>query len=749
MSFERTLCHAAARLRPSTSVHSLVLPPRRGRRALLAVLCLAGGMLPASRIAAAEADASAPSSMPTNPLLSESPLPFHFPPFDQIKDDDFVPAFEAGMAEELKEVEAVAANPAAPTFANTLVALERSGRLLRRVDRVFFNLNSANTDPTLQQIEREMAPKLAAQQDAIRLNGPLFARIQTLYAERDRLQLDPESGRLVERYYKDFVRAGARLGEADKTRLKAINAELARLQTTFSQNVLKETNAAEVAVDDRAQLAGLSDAQVAAAAAAARKAGRPDGYALRLVNTTGQPALASLQDRALRERIQQVSEARCSHGGEYDNRAIVLRMVALRAERAALLGYPNHAAYVLEDQTAGTPAAVNKLLGELAPSAVANARGEAAAMQALIDTGSVGFALGAPDWSYYAEKLRRARYAYDGRELRPYLELNRVLRDGVFYAATRLYGITFRERHGLPVYEPDVRVLEVADADGTPLALLLADLYARPSKKGGAWMSSYVTQSRLLGTKPVVAIHLNVPKPPAGEPTLLTFEEVTTAFHEFGHALHGMFSQVEYPRFSGTQVPRDFVEFPSQVNEIWAAWPEVLQHYARHHRTGEPLPAALLEKLLAAQKFNQGFKTTEYLEASLIDQAWHQLAPGTVPADVPAFEAAVLRRTGVDFPPVPPRYHSTYFSHIFAGGYSAGYYSYIWAEVMDADAEAWFRRHGGLTRENGDRLRRTVLARGNSEEAMTQFRAFAGGDPDIRPLLERRGLDRAPPIAAD
>ncbi len=709
---------------------------------------LLGIWLLVSPLRGAETGPVPPSPMPTNPLLIESTLPYHLPPFDQIKDEDFAPAFEAGMTAELREVEAIAASPEPPTFENTLVALERSGQTLRRVNRVFFNLSSANTDPAIQQVEREMAPKLSAQEDAIRLNAALFRRIEQLYAERERLGLDAESKRLVERYYKDFVRAGARLGNPDKARLRAINAELATLQTKFSQNVLKETNAGAVVLDDRAELAGLSANEIAATQAAARAAGRAEGYVIGLANTTGQPLLASLEGRALRERLDQISEARCSHGGEFDNREIVLRMTRLRAERAALLGYPDHAAYILEDQTAGTPAAVNRLLAELAPPAVANARREAAAMQAIINAEHGGFQLASWDWAFYAEKLRRADYAFDAAQLRPYFELNRVMADGLFYAAERLYGLSFKERHDLPVYQPDVRVFEVFDADGTPLALFLADYFARPAKKGGAWMSAYVPQSGLLGMKPVVANHLNIPKPPAGEPALLTFDEVTTMFHEFGHALHGMFSRVRYPRFAGTQVPRDFVEFPSQINEIWALWPEVLDHYARHYRTGEPMPAALREKLLGAQKFNQGYKTTEYLEAALLDQAWHQLGPDAAPADVPAFETAALGRAGVAFGPVPPRYHSTYFSHIFAGGYSAGYYSYIWAEVMDADAEAWFKQHGGLTRANGDRLRRLVLSRGGSEDALTMFREFAGSDPAVGPLLERRGLVAAPPGAA-
>jgi peptidyl-dipeptidase Dcp len=681
--------------------------------------------------------------MHENPLLAESTLPFHFPRFDLIRDDDFAPAYELGMAAELKEVEAIAVNPAAPTFDNTVVALERAGRLLDRVDRVFSNLAGANTNPTLQGIERDMAPKLAAQQDAIRLNGALFARIQGIYEQRAQLGLDAESVRLIERYYQDFVRAGAKLSEADKATLRALNAELATLQTRFSQNVLKETNAAAVVVDDRAQLAGMSAGEIASTEAAAREEHKDGKFVIRLLNTSGQPALASLESRALRERLQEASVNRCSHGGEFDNRETVLRIVRLRAQRAALLGYASHAAYELEDQTARTPAAVDELLARLAAPAVANARREAADMQAIIDRGHGGFALAAWDWDFYSENVRRTRYAFDESQLQPYFELNHVLQDGVFYAASQLYGVTFKERHDLPVYQPDVRVFEVFDADGQSLALFLADYYARPSKRGGAWMSDYVSQSALLGAKSVVANHLNIPKPPAGEPTLLTFDEVRTLFHEFGHGLHGMFSHVEYPRFSGTNVPRDFVEFPSQFNEMWAVWPEVVRNYAKHYKTGAPMPPELLDKMLATQKFNQGFMTTEYLAASLIDMAWHELKPDAVPADVPAFEASVLKRAGLDFAPVPPRYHSTYFSHVFSDlEYSAGYYSYIWAEVLDADGVEWFKQHGGLTRSNGDHFRQTVLSRGGSDEAPVLFRNFTGGDPHIEPLLKRRGLDQ-------
>ncbi len=520
-----------------------------------------------------------------------------------------------------------------------------------------------------------------------------------------------------------------------------MNAELATLQTTFSQNLLKEKNALSIVVDSREELRGMSDSAIAAAAAAAKADGKEGKFVLRLQNTSSQPELGSLQDRALRERIMRISLSRNSRGGEFDTRDLVTRIARLRAERAALLGYPNHAAYVLEDQTARDVPTVNKLLSGLAAPAAANARKEAADMQAVIKAEGGDFQLESWDWDFYADKVRRARYAFDAAELRPYFELNHVLLDGVFFAAQKLYGLTFHERFDLPVYQPDVRVFEVFDADGQPLALFLADLFARPSKRGGAWMNAYVPQSGLLGTRPVVANHLNIPKPPADQPALLTYDEVNTLFHEFGHALHGLFSQVKYPRFSGTSVPRDFVEYPSQVNEMWATWPEILKNYAKHYRTDEPMPAALLEKMESAERFNQGFKTTEYLAASLLDQAWHQLKPEQVPDDALAFEAAALKRAGVDLPFVPPRYRSPYFSHTFSGGYSAGYYSYIWSEVLDADSVDWFKQHGGLTRANGDHFRRTLLSRGGSDEAMTLFKNFTGGDPDLAPLLKRRGLD--------
>src|SRR5437762_537756 len=687
-------------------------------------------------------------NMADNPLLSESSLPYHIPPFDKIKDEHFEPAIEAGMREELKEVEAVANNSEKPTFDNTIVALERTGRLLDRAERIFENLNACNTNPKLQKIVTDIAPKLSAHRDAIHLNGKLFARVQELYSNRDNLGLDPESAYLIERYYKDFVRAGAKLADTDKEKLKKINTELATLQTQFEQNVLKEKNASSVVVDRKEDLAGLSDNQMASVIAAAKAEHKEGRFVIQLQNTTGQPLLGSLQNRPLRERIMQASLARNSKGGEFDTRNIVLRTAQLRAEKAKLLGHANWAAYQLEDQTAHDVPTVNKLLSDLAPPAAANAKREAADMQKIVDQEKGGFQIASSDWPFYSEKVLKARYAFDESELRPYYELNHVILDGVFFAAGKLYGLTFKERHDIPVYLPDVRVFEVYDRDGKPLALFLGDYYARPSKRGGAWMNAYVQQSDLFGTKPVVANHLNIPKPPPGEPTLLTHDEVRTAFHEFGHALHGMFSNVKYPRFSGTSVPRDFVEYPSQVNEMWATWPEILKNYAKHYKTGAPMPQELLDKVLAAEQFNQGFKTTEYLAASLLDQAWHQLTPDQVPTDTLAFEAEALKKAGVDYPPVPPRYRSTYFSHAFAGGYSAGYYSYLWSEVLDADSVEWMKQHGGLKRENGDHFRETLLSRGGSDDAMTLFRNFTGGEPDVAPLLKRRGLDKTAPAEA-
>ena len=676
-----------------------------------------------------------------NPFFAPSPLPLHYPQFDRIRDSDFAPAFDAGMAAQLGEVRAIAENPQPPGFDNTIVALERSGQVLDRASTVFFNLVGTDTNDARNALRTEYAPRFAAHTDAIQLNGKLFARLQALYGKRGSLGLDAESQRLIERYYSDFVRAGARLSDTDKEKLKAINAELAALSSRFTQNVLDEVNAAAVVVDDAKELDGLSPAQVAAAASEAASRKLPGKYVLTLLNTTGQPPESQLTNRALRQRLHEASIARGSKGGPYDNREIISRTMRLRAERAAMLGYANHATYVLADETAGSPEAVNRMLRQLAPPAVANARREAALLQARIDHDNGGFQLAPWDWAYYSEKVRAEKYAFDETQLKPYLELDNVLEKGVFFAAGKLYGLRFKRRTDLPVYQADVRVYDVFDASGKQLAIFISDVYARASKRGGAWMNSYVSQSTLTGYQPVVANHLNIPKPPPGEPTLLTWDEVVTAFHEFGHALHGMFSRVKYPYFSGTNVPRDFVEYPSQVNEMWADSPAVLQNYAHHFKTGAPLPRELLDKVIAAAKFNQGFATTEYLAAALMDQRWHQLGAAQVPgADaVMQFEAEALAADGVDFAPVPPRYRTPYFSHIM-GGYSAGYYSYIWAEVLDANSRAWFASHGGLTRANGDHFRRTLLSRGGSVEALRLFQDFAGHEPRIEPLLEKRGL---------
>jgi len=675
-----------------------------------------------------------------NPLATASTLPFHYPAFDKIKDEHFAPAFIEGMRIQLKEIDAIANNKAAASFDNTIVAMEKSGALLTRVQTTFANLQGANTNDKLDAIDSEMSPKLAAHGDAIYLNAKLFARVKSLYDQRDKLKLDAESKHLLERYHTDFVRAGANLSAADKEKLKALNGAIATLQTSFTQNVLKETNASALIVGSRAELAGMSEAAIDAAGAAAKAKGLDGKFLVAVVNTSGQPPLAELTNRAVREKLMAISLARGSHGGEFDSRELVLKIAKARAEKATLLGYANFAAYSLEDQTAHDTAAVNKLLGELAKPAVNNARKEAADLQAVVDADKGGFQIGAADWAFYTDKVRAQRFAFDENQLKPYFELDSVLTNGVFYAANKLYGLSFKERKDLPVYNPDVRVFDVFDADGKQLAIFLADMYARSNKQGGAWMNEYISQASLLGTRSVVANHLNIPKPPAGEPTLLTYDEVKTAFHEFGHALHGMFSNVKYPRFSGTNVPRDFVEYPSQVNEMWAVWPEVLSNYAKHYKTGAPMPKELLDKVIASKKFNQGFLTTEYLAASLLDQRWHQLTPAQIPTDVLGFEAKSLKDMGVDFAPVPPRYRTTYFSHSFSGGYSAGYYAYLWSEKLDADTVEWFKENGGLQRKNGDWFRAKLLSRGGTDDAMNLFRDFRGRDPVIEPLLERRGL---------
>ena len=675
----------------------------------------------------------------TNPFYEESPLYLNYPRFDRIQDAHYLPAFERGMEEELEEIEAIVNQPDQPSFDNTILALELTGQLLDRVARVFYAISSAHTNDEIRALEQQLAPRLAGHEDNILLNPDLFERVGIIYEQRDDLALEPESMRLLEKYYTEFVRGGAALSVPEQQHMKELNAEIASLETLYSQNILSDL---AVIVDTEEELTGLDQALITAAREEAAARDLDGKYVLPLLNTSSQPALASLQNRALREIIHSISLSRGSRGGDFDNTEVLSDVLRLRAERAQLLGYDNHAHFILEDRTAQTVAAVNNRLAELTTPALANVNREAVDLQQMIYDDGQDFELASWDWDFYTEKLRLARYDFDAKELRPYFELNNVLLKGVFFAAEQLYGITFKEQISLPVYQEDVRVFEVYDTTGTTLAIFIADFYARPTKRGGAWMNSYVSQSNLLNTRPIVANHLNITKPPEGEVTLLTFDEVTTMFHEFGHALHGMFSAVEYPYFSGTSVPRDFVEYPSQVNEMWAIWPEVLANYAIHHETGQSMPQELLEKVLSTQTFNQGFATTEYLAASILDQALHQLTPEEIPVgdEIMEFERSTFEGAGIVLDSVPPRYRSTYFNHIM-GGYHAGYYSYIWSEVLDADSVDWFKENGGLTRENGDHFRQTLLSRGGADDAMTLFRKFRGRDPDITPLLERRGLN--------
>jgi len=677
----------------------------------------------------------------SNPFFAPSTLYMQLPPFDKIENEHFAPAFAAGMEKHLIEIEQIATNPEPATVENTIIAMERSRDLLGRVATVFFALASANTNDDIQALRSEIAPKLSTHRDTILLNSDLFERIETIHSQLDDLELNAETSRLVTETYKDFIRAGAGLSDEDKEKLKNMNSELASLGTQFSQNVLDEVNANAIIVDNKEQLDGLSKGQIAAAIEAAKSRDLEGKYVLPLLNTSGQPPLSSLTDRKLRERIHKTSLSRGNNGGDFDNREIVSRVLTIRAEKAELLGFENHAAYILSNQTAQTTEAVNERLATLTPPAISNAQREAVDLQTMIDAEGGDFKLASWDWDFYTEKLRSQRYNFDESQLKPYLEMNNVLEEGVFYAAEKLFGITFKLRPDLPTYHPDVKVWEVFEEDGSTLALFIEDFYARESKRGGAWMNAYVSQSNLLGNKPVVANHMNVSKPPVGEPTLLTWDEVVTMFHEFGHALHGMFSDVEYPSFAGTSVPRDFVEYPSQVFEMWADWPEVLANYASHHETGEPMSKELLDKVYASSKFNQGFTTTEYLQASLLDQSLHQLQAKDVPtaAQLIGYEIQALEAAGAKMDAIPPRYRTTYFSHIM-GGYSAGYYSYIWSEVLDADSVEWFKANGGMTRANGDHFRNTLLSRGGAEDAMQLFRNFRGAEPDIQPLLERKGL---------
>ncbi|MDQ1110304.1 peptidyl-dipeptidase Dcp [Stenotrophomonas rhizophila] len=684
--------------------------------------------------------AQQPADASTNPLLSASTLPFQAPPFDRIKDSDYLPAFNEGMKQHLAEVRKIADNAEPATFDNTIEALERSGETLDRVSRVFFGLVQADTNEARQKIQEEVAPKLAEHQDEISLDPKLFARIKTIYDQRASLGLDPVQTRLVERDYQEFVRAGAQLNDADKAALRKLNVEETTLATQFHTRLVAATAAAAVVVDDKAKLAGLGEDEINTAAADAKARNLEGKFLLPLQNTTQQPVLASLSNREQRAAVLKASETRAERGDGNDTRETVQRLAQLRAQKAKLLGFENYAAYSLADQMAKTPAAALKLLTDTVPAATNKARGEITEMQKVIDAQKGGFQLAASDWDFYAEQVRKAQYDLDESQIKPYFELDNVLQNGVFYAATQLYGITFKPRTDIPTYHPDMKVYEVFDKDGTSLALFYTDYFKRDSKSGGAWMDVFVEQNGLTGAKPVVYNVCNFTKPAAGQPALLSFDDVTTMFHEFGHALHGMFSNVKYPSIAGTSTSRDFVEFPSQFNEHWALDPKVFANYAKNYKTGEPMPQALVDKILKARTFNQGYATTEYLSAALLDLAWHTQPADAKLQDVAPFEAAALKKYKVDLAQVPPRYRTTYFDHIWGGGYSAGYYAYFWAEVLDHDSFEWFKEHGGLTAENGQVFRDKILSRGNSVELADLYREFRGKDPSVEPLLVNRGL---------
>lgn len=679
--------------------------------------------------------------MTENPLFTPSTLPFEAPNFDEISEEHYRPAFEEGMKRELAQMDSIASNPEPPTFDNTIVAMEKSGRLLERTESVFYNLTSAHTNDQIQEIQSEMAPKLASHSDNIYLNADLFERVQTLYEQRDELELDESSLKLLEDTYRDFVRSGALLTEEEQQRMRQINERTSTLTTQFQDNLLKLTQERAVLVDDVEELDGLSQDRIAAAQEAAEERGHEGQYLLSITNTTRVPILKSLNNRDLRERVWNASAYRgIGEDGGIDNRPLVLELVELRAERAALLGYDDHASYRHDPQTAENPENVLDMLTDLIPAVIANTEQEASKITEMMREDGVEGELQPWDWEYYAEKVRQAEYDIDEAEVRPYFELDRVLKDGVFFTMNQLFGITFEERFDLPVYHEEVRVFDVLDEDGSQIGLFYADYFTRDSKRGGAWMNSFVSQSHLLDKKPVIVNVMNIPPPAEGEPALISFDNATTMFHEMGHAVHGLFSDVKFPSQSGTSVPRDFVEFPSTFEEDWAILPEVLENYAVHYETGERIPQDLLDKVIAARNFNQGFDTQEYLAATMVDLEWHLLDTTEIPNDVIEFEDQSLAKYDLDMQAVPPRYKSPYFAHIFAGGYSANYYAYIWSEILAADAFAYMRESGGLTRENGDRFREYILSKGGSRDAMDLYETYRNGEPDVVHLLRRRGL---------
>jgi len=692
-------------------------------------------------IAVSASAASPPAAFgPSNPLYVPSTLPYQAPPFDRIKDADYQPAIEAGMAQQLKEIKAITDNPAAPTFDNTLVALEKSGSLLDRASAAFYGVSQANTNDVLQQAKADLAPKNAAHEDAIYLNEKLFARISAVYKQRASLKLDAESLRLLKFTYDEFVHRGANLSRADKATLKKLNTEAATLSNAFTNKILAATKEGAYTTEDRAALAGLTDAQLSAAAGAAKER-NSTGYVLPLQNTTQQPDLASLSVRETRTALLRNSWDRAEKSDANDTRDTIARLAQLRAQRAKLLGFPNHAAWKLEDQMAKTPETALKFVDALVPMATAKAAAEGKEIQAVIDSQHGGFTLGPQDWNYYSEQVRAAKYALNGAEVKQYFELNRVLEDGVFYAAHQLYGISFKERKDIPVYQSDVRVFDVLDTDGKPMALFYCDYFKRDNKNGGAWMSEFVTQSKLLGRLPVVYNVANLQKPAPGEAALISFDDVTTMFHEFGHALHGMFSNAKYPSLAGTQTPRDFVEFPSQFNEHWALYPEVFKNYAKHYKTGEPMPPEMVEKIKRSKNFDEGYGLTELLAAAELDMQWHTLSAGEPLQNPDDFEKMALARTHLEVRAVPPRYRSSYFSHIWSGdGYSAGYYAYLWTEMLADDAYAWFEEHGGLTRANGDRFRSMILSQGNTHDLEKLYADWRGREPNVDAMIRLRGL---------
>ncbi|WP_028768093.1 M3 family metallopeptidase [Shewanella fidelis] len=675
-----------------------------------------------------------------NPFLQASTLQYQAPDFTKIKDEHFQPALTLGMQAQYQQILDIANNPQAPTFTNTIVAMEKSGELLTRTSKVFYNLAGTDSNPTLRKIQSEMAPKMAAHSDNINLNPALFKRIETLYNQRADLGLSAEETRLVEVYYKRFVRAGAKLTEAEKQKIRVLNEEQSTLTNEFAQRLMRLTKEIAIVVDSKEQLAGLSESAINAAAADAAANGHAGKYQLNITNTTRQPVLTQLENRELRQQIWQASAERGLKGAN-ETASLVARLAQLRAERAELLGYKNWAEYRLEPQMAKTPEAVYKMFGSMVPAVVKNTEKEAADIQAMINKTGGDFELAPWDWAYYAELVRQEKYDLDESAITPYFEFDRVLEDGVFFTLKELYGVTLKPRPDLPVYHEDVKAYEMFDEDGSSMAIFYADYFSREGKRGGAWMSSFVAQSELLHNKPVVINVMNIKKAPAGEPTFVSYDEVTTMFHEMGHGTHGMFSKAVYPTLSGTSVSRDFVEFPSTFEEDWAAHPKVLANYAKHYETGEPIPQELLSKLLKSRSFNQGFDTLEYMSAALLDLEWHTLQAGSPLQDVASFEAAALKKHGVDLPAVPPRYKSTYFAHAFPGGYSASYYAYMWSEILAADAFAYVQTQGGLNREIGMKFRKTIREVGNTVPPMEAYKAFRGQEPTTEALLERRGLN--------